>query len=46
MGIELTDEERRAIILAMDLGGQYFARQNTQFVPSMTVDPVAPGTKY
>ncbi|WP_394825219.1 hypothetical protein [Pendulispora albinea] len=41
----LTDEERRILILTMDLGGQYFARQNTGFKP-YSGDPVAPGTKY
>jgi len=45
-GTTLTDEERRALILAMDLGGQYFARQNTGFVPFTSGNPVAPGTKY
>jgi Hydrazine synthase alpha subunit middle domain len=44
--INLTDEERRALILAMDLGGQYYARQNTQFTPLGNGDPVAPGKKY
>jgi hypothetical protein len=30
----------------MDVGGQYFARQNTQFTPLGGGDPVAPGKKY
>lgn len=33
-GVTLTDDERRLLILAMDLGGQYFSRQNTGFVAS------------
>ncbi|WP_394845728.1 hypothetical protein LZC95_52950 [Pendulispora brunnea] len=45
-GTTLTDEERRVLILSMDLGGQYFARQNTGFVPFTSGNPVAPGTKY
>lgn len=32
-GVELTDAERLALIRAIDMGGQYYARQNTQFVP-------------
>ena len=30
----LTPDERRALIKVMDLGGQYFARQNLGFVPA------------
>lgn len=44
-GVELTDDERRALIQSIDLGGQYYARQNTGFVPFAN-DPVAPGRKY
>ena len=40
-GVTLTDEERRMLILAIDLGGQYFARQNTGFVPNQVA-----GIKY
>jgi hypothetical protein len=29
----LTDDERQMLIRVMDLGGQYYARQNTQFAP-------------
>lgn len=39
--VVLTEEERRILILAMDLGGQYFSRQNTGF----TAVPGA-GVKY
>jgi hypothetical protein len=38
--ITLTDDERRTIIVPIDLGGQYYARQNTAFQP-FTSDPVA-----
>jgi hypothetical protein len=44
-GIELTDAERLALIQSIDVGGQFYARQNTGFVP-FTSDPVAPGKKY
>jgi hypothetical protein len=33
VGGELTREERAALIRAIDLGGQYYSRQNTGFVP-------------
>lgn len=33
VGVELTDEERRALIQSIDVGGQFYARQNTGFVP-------------
>ena len=33
VGIELTREERAALIRVIDMGGQYYARQNTGFVP-------------
>ncbi len=42
-GVNLTDEERRMLVLAMDLGGQYFSRQNTGFTPYSGGDPTAPG---
>jgi hypothetical protein len=45
VGVTLTDEERLQLIRSIDLGGQYYARQNTGFVPFGT-DPVAPGTRY
>jgi hypothetical protein len=40
----LTREEIRMLIRAFDMGGQYFARQNTGFAP-FNNDPVA-GTQY
>jgi hypothetical protein len=40
----LTPEERQMLIQVMDLGGQYYSRQNTGFVPN-TNDPVS-GIKY
>jgi hypothetical protein len=36
----LTREEAVKLIRAIDMGGQYYARQNTQFAPAMT-DPVS-----
>ncbi len=36
----LTSDERKALILAADLGGQFYARQNTEFQAN-TSDPVA-----
>jgi hypothetical protein len=36
----LTADERKALILAADLGGQFYARQNTEFQPNVS-DPVA-----
>jgi Hydrazine synthase alpha subunit middle domain len=44
-GVELTDAERLILIQSIDAGGQFYARQNTGFVP-FSSDPVAPGTKY
>ncbi len=42
-GTTLTDDERKTIaVYPMDLGGQYYARQNTGFVPISAGDPVAP----
>jgi hypothetical protein len=43
-GVTLTDEERKILLMPIDLGGQYYARQNTGFVPYNN-DPVA-GNKY
>jgi len=43
-GVTLTDEERRTLIVPIDLGGQYYARQNTGFAP-FNNDPVA-GQQY
>jgi hypothetical protein len=45
VGVTVTSEERLALIRAFDLGGQFYARQNTQFVPN-SKDPVAPGANY
>jgi hypothetical protein len=43
VGVTLTDDERRTIaVYPMDLGGQYWARQNTGFVPFTNGDPVTP----
>jgi hydrazine synthase alpha subunit-like protein len=40
--VQLTDDERKTIaVYPMDLGGQFYARQNTGFVPFTTGDPVA-----
>jgi hydrazine synthase alpha subunit-like protein len=44
-GVELTAEERQHIIRSIDVGGQFYARQNTGFVP-FAQDPVAPGQRY
>jgi hypothetical protein len=42
-GVQLTDDERKTIaVYPMDLGGQFYARQNTGFVPFTSGDPVAP----
>jgi hypothetical protein len=42
----LTREELKKLIRAIDMGGQYFARQNTAFVPYAN-DPISGGgTKY
>ena len=39
----LTDTERQTLaVYPMDLGGQYWARQNTGFVAFTTGDPVTP----
>ena len=41
----LTREELVKLIRAIDMGGQYYSRQNTEFVPYAS-DPVAGGTEY
>jgi hypothetical protein len=42
-GVQVTDDQRRTIaVYPMDLGGQYYARQNTGFVPYIAGDPVNP----
>jgi hypothetical protein len=41
VGVTLTDAERKTLILTDDLGGQYYARDNTGFVPFTAGDPVA-----
>jgi hypothetical protein len=44
-GVTLTDAERKTIaVYPMDLGGQYWARQNTGFVPFTSGDPVTPAS--
>jgi hypothetical protein len=44
-GVELTVDERLALIRSIDLGGQFYTRSNTGFQP-FTDDPVGPGQKY
>jgi hypothetical protein len=44
-GVELSAEERQHLIRSIDVGGQYYARQNTGFVP-FAADPVGPGRRY
>jgi hypothetical protein len=44
-GITLTDDERKQIIESIDVGGQFYTRQNTGFEP-FNSDPVAAGTRY
>ncbi len=44
-GVTLTDDERATLIRSIDVGGQFYSRQNTGFVP-FAGDPVAAGTKY
>jgi hypothetical protein len=41
----LTDDERKQLIESIDVGGQYYTRQNTGFEP-FNSDPVAAGTRY
>ena len=43
-GIALTDEERLTLIRAIDVGGQFYTRQNTGFVPY--VGAASAGTRY
>ena len=44
-GVQLSDDERKTLaVYPMDLGGQYYARQNTGFMPFLTGDPVTPTT--
>jgi hypothetical protein len=44
-GVQLTADERQMLIRTADMGGQYWSRQNTGFVP-YSADPTGPGTKY
>jgi len=44
-GVTLTPEERQHLIRSIDVGGQFYSRQNTGFQPFGS-DPVAPGVKY
>jgi hypothetical protein len=44
-GVTLTDDERLTLIRSIDVGGQFYSRQNTGFVP-FSGDPVAAGMKY
>ncbi|HLK37844.1 MAG TPA: hypothetical protein VKU41_13880 [Polyangiaceae bacterium] len=42
-GVQLTDDQRKTIaVYPMDLGGQYYARQNVGFMPYTAADPVNP----
>jgi hypothetical protein len=42
-GVQLSDDERKTIgVYPMDLGGQFYARQNTGFAPFTGGDPVTP----
>jgi len=43
-GVTMTAAERKVMILTDDLGGQYWARDNTGFAPFTAGDPVAPAT--
>jgi hypothetical protein len=43
-GVTLTDGERKMLILTADLGGQYYARQNTDFKAFTAGDPTNPTT--
>ncbi len=45
-GVTLTDDERLHIIRSIDVGGQYYSRQNTGFVPFAGDPLAAPGQKY
>jgi hypothetical protein len=43
VGVTLSDTDRKTIaVYPMDLGGQYWARQNTGFTPFTNGDPVTP----
>ncbi|HEY2511032.1 MAG TPA: hypothetical protein VGI39_09260, partial [Polyangiaceae bacterium] len=42
VGGSLSDDERRTLVLTDDLGGQYYARDNTGFVAFTAGNPVAP----
>jgi hypothetical protein len=44
-GVTLTAQERKMLILTADLGGQYYARQNTGFKPFTNGDPTNPTVK-
>jgi len=43
-GVTMTAAQRKVMVLTDDLGGQYWARDNTGFVPFTVGDPVAPVT--
>lgn len=44
-GVTLTDDERLALIQSIDVGGQFYSRQNTGFIPF--ADPaLSSGRKY
>ncbi len=45
VGVTLTDDERLALIQSIDVGGQFYARQNTGFVP-FEYNPLGSGQKY
>jgi hypothetical protein len=38
VGVTLTDEQRQTLVRVMDLGGQYYSRKNTNYMP-YTSDP-------
>jgi hypothetical protein len=45
-GVTLSDDDRKTLaVYPMDLGGQYWSRQNTGFVPFTNGDPVTPAVK-
>jgi hypothetical protein len=45
-GVQVSDADRATIaVYPMDLGGQYYARQNTGFVPYIVGDPVNPANQ-
>jgi hypothetical protein len=44
VGGSLTRDERKALIRAFDMGGQFYSRQNTGFQAYTTGDPVAAAT--